>query len=99
MENEILFPNGLNCPIFLDLVKNSHRLLIENSPNDFARHLDALHDNFAQVKRDLTYTIFRDDIVARQTHGLHVPDDVHKDGLFDKSDRLAGIEMAFLYEY
>ncbi len=84
--------------MFHNLVKNSHKLLTSHPTHDFIKHLDELHDNFAQTTRNLTYTIFRDDIVARQVHGLPVPDDVFKGDLFHKSDRLAAIEMSSLYE-
>lgn len=94
-----MFPNALNCPLFSHIHANTHNLPLLVTNKAFVEHLTALNKHLADVtgKKNVTFSAFRDDLIARQTHGLPVPKDLVK--FLDNVDLMAGMEMASVFEF
>jgi len=98
-EDDWVFPNALNCPLFSHIHTNTHNLPLLVANKAFAEHLSALNKHLADVtgKKNITFSVFRDDLIARQTHGLEVPEDLVQ--FLDNVDLMAGMEMASVFEH
>ena len=68
---------------------------------EFLLELEELNKHIGLKKDDketfLSYSAFRDDLIARQTHGKYIPEDLMK--FYEKADLLAGMELASVFEY
>lgn len=98
LNEDILFPNALSCPYFLEMHSFLDKLnLYKNS--EYLENLFELNKVLGLVEGEsnetkslnYTFTSFRDDMSAREVHGQPVPKIFEK--LYEKSDRFASMEL------
>ncbi len=97
LKEDYMFPNSLNCPYYTELFLDKLNLFTKYK--DYMANLIELTRALKtpnQAEPNVSFTSFRDDMVARKVHGLPVPE--HLETLTVKSDRYANIELSAMAE-
>ncbi|CAF0722914.1 unnamed protein product [Brachionus calyciflorus] len=96
LHEDVLFPNPINCSYYAEMHKFIQTLSLYTQNLEYIENLIHLNkvlkgsDEITESK-NISFTAFRDDMLARQVHGLHVPK--HLEEFVIKSDRYAAMEL------
>lgn len=97
-KEDYLFPNSVGCKLYAEINKFIRKIVLFTHNQEYlqefqnlAKELQVYHvDNAERIN----FTFFRDDLSARQVHGLPVPE--HLKELLAKSDKYAAMELSTL---
>lgn len=95
LENDYIFPNAIDCSYYHDMHTFITKLDLFSKDAKFIKHLNELNQKIFKGNRDekswISFTKFRDDMIARQIHGEEVPS--HLENEFEKSHHFASKEL------
>lgn len=96
LSEDYIFPNAINCEYYQEMHKSFKKLELFTKDENFIKHLNELNRKIPSKKDDendwITFTRFRDDMIARQIHNEKVPEHFEKD--LEKSHHFASKELS-----
>lgn len=97
LQYDYIFPNAIDCKYYHEMHTFIHKLELFSKDKNYMKQLDELNKKIFATKEEgdkswITFTKFRDDMIAREIHDEPVPSHLEAD--FKKSHHFASRELS-----
>lgn len=99
LTTDYIFPNSLDCSYYSKMHQYMHQLEFFKKNKTYMEDLKKLNKKIFNTddEKSITFTRFRDDMIARHIHDLPVPE--HLETEFERSHSLASKELSALSKH